>query len=566
MTETTMNYKVEDTPPFTKTLLLSLQYALLVVPSLIIPLFLSHIAGASGRVPIQMVAATLVGTGIVTILQAWRGQWVIGSGFFMPAVSSAIYFPASLFALSIGGLPLLFTMTIIAGLFEMFLGFIFRWLKPFFPSFLTGFVIMLVGISLGMLALHKMLDITHYSQAGYNRNLILGISTALLMFALTIWGKGAIRLIAPLVGIVYGVILAYGLQVFAPIAVVNPGELSWFQIPFPNDVSLRFDWIVVTIFFVSGLTSAIRVTGIVATCQNANYDNSHHFSNKQTQRGIVTDGLGCSIAGLLGAPGISAAPSLVGISLINGVTSRILGYTVGGLLIAMAFFPKCLLIFTFISVPVSGAALFFLGTIMTMSGLQLINADRSSMRINLVLSLCLLIALSHLALVNFYQILPSYMLSVTGSLLSLGVLFAIALNIIINFTYKKPIHLILNENIIKDTNVNDLLREKLRNTGISIALKEKVVDSVGQIVKAICLDYMTQQPVMLEVVCKLEVKITIHYTGHLYHLPQFSNDMDNEDAAFTVGLIRMYTAEQPDHIVYKQDGEKCRLVLTYYHN
>ena len=79
------------------------------------------------------------------------GRGGVGSGYLLPQIFAAPYLPAVALALKAGGLPLAFGMTIFAGAVEMLVSRLFRPLRPFFPPEVAGFVVVLIGLTIGML-------------------------------------------------------------------------------------------------------------------------------------------------------------------------------------------------------------------------------------------------------------------------------------------------------------------------------------------------------------------------------------------------------------------------------
>ena len=92
------------------------------------------------------VSLGLFAMGLSAGLQALpRGP--VGSGYLAPPVLSAIYLPPSLVAVAAGGLPLVFGMTIVAGLFEALLSRLLPKLRLAFPPLVCGFIVAAVGIA-----------------------------------------------------------------------------------------------------------------------------------------------------------------------------------------------------------------------------------------------------------------------------------------------------------------------------------------------------------------------------------------------------------------------------------
>ena len=84
------------------------------------------------------------------------GRAGIGSGYLCPPIFAAPYLPAAVLALQAGGLPLMFGMTIFAGFVEITVSRLFRPLRPFFPPEIAGFVVVMIGVTIGILGFRSM--------------------------------------------------------------------------------------------------------------------------------------------------------------------------------------------------------------------------------------------------------------------------------------------------------------------------------------------------------------------------------------------------------------------------
>ena len=113
---------------------------------MIFPLIIAREAGASVATSTSMLSVAMLVLGIGTMLQA-LASGPVGSGYLDPINFSAIYLGPSLVAAQIGGLPLVFGMTVFAGAVEAALSRTLNRLRPYFPSEIAGLVMILVGIT-----------------------------------------------------------------------------------------------------------------------------------------------------------------------------------------------------------------------------------------------------------------------------------------------------------------------------------------------------------------------------------------------------------------------------------
>ena len=124
-------------PPLNVILLSGVQHVGLVTIFLIYPLLVVKEVGASMALSANILSLALISLGIATFLQGLP-KGPVGSGFLCPANHTAVYLAPSLAAIKLGGLPLLFGMTVFAGLVECILSPVLRRIRPLIPPYLAG--------------------------------------------------------------------------------------------------------------------------------------------------------------------------------------------------------------------------------------------------------------------------------------------------------------------------------------------------------------------------------------------------------------------------------------------
>jgi xanthine permease XanP len=110
-------YGVDNVPPPLTTLFMGMQHVGLIRIELIYPLLVIQLAGLSPESSVNMLSLAMIALGLTAILQSLpRGP--VGSGFLCPSCHTGIFLEPSIAALKLGGLPLVFGMTIVAGAFQ----------------------------------------------------------------------------------------------------------------------------------------------------------------------------------------------------------------------------------------------------------------------------------------------------------------------------------------------------------------------------------------------------------------------------------------------------------------
>lgn len=110
-------YWLDEVPPPGVVFLSALQHVGLICSLIAIPLAVAREAGLAPDQTVNLVAVSMLVLGITTILQTLQ-RGPVGSGLLAPSSFSGAYLAPSLIAAKVGGLPLVFGMTILGGLFE----------------------------------------------------------------------------------------------------------------------------------------------------------------------------------------------------------------------------------------------------------------------------------------------------------------------------------------------------------------------------------------------------------------------------------------------------------------
>ena len=162
-------YGVEDTPPLAATLLSACQHVGNLSTTLVVPIIIFREAHVPPEVSASIIGISFLGLALAAIIQALpRGP--VGSGFLAPSSFAGLYITPSVQAISIGGLPLMFGMTVFSGLMEVCLSRVIRHLRPFLPPEIAGTVTFLLGISGGVVGLRDLLGLQLSGPAPHDLN------------------------------------------------------------------------------------------------------------------------------------------------------------------------------------------------------------------------------------------------------------------------------------------------------------------------------------------------------------------------------------------------------------
>src|SRR5882757_3012 len=130
-------YGVDERPPFWDAVVVGLQHVLAIAVNLVYPLLLARQAGLSGEAAADMLRIGMVALAAGVVLQAIP-QGPIGCHYLAPMVYASPYLAPGFLAIEMGGMPLFWGMTIVAGLALLVFAAVWERLRTFIPPECAG--------------------------------------------------------------------------------------------------------------------------------------------------------------------------------------------------------------------------------------------------------------------------------------------------------------------------------------------------------------------------------------------------------------------------------------------
>lgn len=163
-----------------------------------------------------------------------------------------------------------------------------------FPPVVVGPVIMLIGLSLAG---------TGVDMA--SSNWTLAIISLLTTIAVSMFGKGILKLIPIFAGIVVGYIasICFGIVDFQPVA-----EASWFALP--EFVKPQFNWEAIVFMIPVAIAPVIEHIGDVYAINEVT--GKDFVKDPGLHRTMLGDGLACAVASLIGGPPVTTYSEVTG--------------------------------------------------------------------------------------------------------------------------------------------------------------------------------------------------------------------------------------------------------------
>lgn len=562
---TTLVYGKNDHSPWGVSTFLGLQHLLLALMYLVYPILLIQESGRSMGDSHAMLMATLVVTGLITLLQATPGRRV-GSGFLAVQVANPIFLPLSLQAVSTGGLGLLAGLMTLAGVAQVFFARVFHRLRSVFPAEICGVVIMMLGISMVGAAVKRC---TGYQLHGeiLPRHLAVSCATLSLIIGLTIWTKGSLRLFSVGIGIAAGYLASLVLGVITRETFASMNEIPMVALPaialpaFSLNLTLLFP------FLLTGIIASLDTTGGLIMCQKMNDLQWVRPDLKNLGRGILADGLGNVAAGLSGAFGIGVSGSNIGLVMATGAASRRIAYITGLFLLLLTLFPRITGILILIPPPVMGAVLVYTAAFLIVSGAHITMSRMMDDRRTAMIGLALIAGLGVEIVPDLFHAAPAVMHPLLSSPLAVTAVTAIALNLLFRLGIAQKAELVYLSGRDDSQTVFSFLERAGGAWGARKEVMKKASMALNECIELLQGEARTESFSITALYDEYSVELLLTYAGRAPVLssekpsPEHILDDEHGNASLAGYLIQRYA----DRITAKQNGPNTELRLQFHH-
>jgi len=531
-------FSVDEKPPLVTSLVLGFQHVMIMFIAIILPIIIIQELGDSISLQTarSFISFTLIAGGIVTILQALK-KGPVGSGFLSPSVAGPAYLNASILAVHTGGLSLLFGMTGFVGIVEVIFSRFIHKLRFLFPPEVTGTVVTLVGLVLIPMSVKNLLGIGINDTVSTPNEIIVGVSVLVIMIGLNVFSKGKLKLYGILIGMASGYALAYIFNLIPHESFTQITEAAYFGIPHIENMSWDFEPSFIIPFTVATLCSTLKTVGDIATCQKINDADWKRVDMKTVSGGILADGLGGIIPGLIGGFGQSTSSANIGLSLATGVTSRKVAFFAGGLIIILAFLPKLANVFIIMPKTVMGAVLVFVISFMIVQGIQIMTSRMLDARKIFVIGASIIFGLSADMVPELYANVPHWIQPLFSSSLSLGSVTAVALNLFFRIGISKHSVLEVEPNEDFNSKIFNFMDQRGTEWGARKEVIFNAASAMNEVMETIVASRLTKGKVVMKMSFdELNLNIDINYQGAPFNIPEqqpTKDDIINDEKAIS---------------------------------
>ena len=419
------------------------------------------------------VFASMAVSGTATALQAVRiGR--LGAGHVYLMGSAPLFVVVCIPALVAGGPALMASLVVVSSLFQFAVANWLPLLRRIITPVVSGTVMMLVAATVAPIGMGMLNDVP----AGVSAAAAPSVYTVTLVVAagMALRASGAWRLWSPIIGMMAGCVVsaAFGLYDFRQVITA-----PW--VGFPVSQWSGFDltpgpefWTLLPLFVAVTLVISTNVISDSMVIQSASWRRPRVTDFRGVQGALNVTGLATALAGVAGGMPImgfaGASTSLVS---FTGVAARSVGYTVGAILLVLAFLPKLSAVLLAIPGPVLGIYFIFLSAVIFIGGMRAV-LQAGDFRTTLVAGLAFWIG----AGVEHQPILPSLTHGAWGALLSSGItvgsVAAILMNVFLELTSPRRRRLDVELDMASLPEIDGFFRELASRSGWNDASTERL--------------------------------------------------------------------------------------------
>ena len=397
-------YSFEGDMPLGQAIPLGLQHVLAMFVGNLTPLLI--IGGACGimggtefvNLQISLLQNAMIIAGIVTLVQLYaigpcggKVPIIMGTSSGFIGVFSSVVATMGSGVVAYGAIM---GASIIGGIFEGILGFFLKPLRRFFPSVVTGTVVLSIGLSLIAVGINSFGGGFKTKDFGSMENLGLGLFVLIVILLFKHGTKGFFSSSSILLGIIAGYIAAFIMGMVLPTTGVTAkgvtftkswvlnwdkvANAGWFAIPDFMPVDIIFDMRAIIPVCIMFIVTAVETVGDISGVMEGGLE--REATDKELAGGVICDGLGSSFAALFGVLPNTSFSQNVGLVAMTKVVNRFALATGAVFLILCGLIPKLGALVSIMPQSVLGGAAVMMFSSIVVSGIQLITKEKLTPR------------------------------------------------------------------------------------------------------------------------------------------------------------------------------------------
>lgn len=388
-------FELDGKLPLSQAIPLGLQHVLAMFVGNLTPLIIitgtcGLASNEFGTLQLSLLQNAMLIAGIVTLIQLFTLGPVGGKVPIIMGTSSGFIGVFNSVSQIMGGGVLAYGAimgaSIIGGIFEGILGFFLKPLRKFFPSVVTGTVVLSIGLSLISVGINSFGGGNNAKDFGSMENILLALFVLVMILIFKHATKGFASSSSILIGIIFGYIAAIIMGLFLPTTGVDAegveytkswvlnwdkvANAAWFEIPRILPVKPVFDLRAIIPVLIMFVVTAVETVGDISGVMEGGL--GREATDKELSGGVICDGLGSSFAALFGVLPNTSFSQNVGLVAMTKVVNRYALATGAIFLVLCGLCPKLGALVSIMPQAVLGGAAVMMFSSIVVSGIQLI--------------------------------------------------------------------------------------------------------------------------------------------------------------------------------------------------
>ena len=403
-------YQFEGRIPLKQAIPLGLQHVLAMIVGNLTPILIITAACGSedfAALQVTLLQNAMLIAGIVTLVQLFAIGPIGGKvPIIMGTSSGFIGVFQSVVEIMGGGVAAygaIMGASLIGGLFETVLGAFLKPLRRFFPSVVTGTVVLAIGLSLIGVGVSSFGGGSSANDYGSIENLLIALVVMIIILVLKHGTKGLTSSSCILFGIIAGYIICAVLAIFLPTTAVNAdgveytkawvlnwdkvAQAKWFAVPQIMPVKPVFDLRAIVPVLIMFIVTAVETVGDISGCIEGGM--GREATDSELSGGVMCDGVGSSFAALFGVLPNTSFSQNVGLVTMTKIVNRFALGCGAIFLILCGLLPKLAALVSIMPQCVLGGAAVIMFSSIVMSGIQLITKEPLTARNMTIVSVAL---------------------------------------------------------------------------------------------------------------------------------------------------------------------------------
>lgn len=391
-----------------------------------VPLLIGTGLGLSSSQLTYLISIDIFMCGVATLIQLSAGKYFgIGLPVILGCAIQGVG-PAILIGKQ-SGITAVFGSIMVAGAALLICAGFFSKIKRFFPPIVTGTVITTIGLTLIPVAIEKMGGGDQTAATfGSPSALLQAFITIFLILIVQVFGKGFLRSIAVLVGLVGGTFVA---SLMGDVSTQSFQQASWFQLPqifyFGKPT---FDPVSIILMCIIVIVCMVESTGVYFALAEIT---GKELTEDDLKRGYRTEGLAILLGGIVNTFPHTGFSQNVGLVQLSGIKTRKPLYFSAGFLIILGLFPKIGALAQVIPDAVLGGGMLAMFGMVAVAGMRMLaKVDFSDDRNLLIVALSIGFGLGFTIMPGLFTRLPETVQMFTQNGIVMSSFTAVLLNVL----------------------------------------------------------------------------------------------------------------------------------------